>query len=124
VPADGDQAGAQVWTRGPGERGEDGSRGRAEGTAAALVAYSNRARRPSCREPIGDSTERHQLPPTEEIERLSIESGMGKLNRPLSRDQIAPRPVRVRPLIAFHTTTAMTAPMTATTIVDTLMPVR
>ena len=37
-------------------------------------------------------------------------------------DQIGPLPVRALPRIMFHTTTAMTAPMTATTIVVMLMP--
>jgi hypothetical protein len=40
-----------------------------------------------------------------------------------AKAQSAPRPVRVRPEIAFQATTAITAPMTATTIVVTLIPV-
>ena len=38
-------------------------------------------------------------------------------------DQIGPRPTRALPRMAFHTTTTITAPMAATTIVVRLMPV-
>ena len=38
-------------------------------------------------------------------------------------DQIGPRPTRALPRMAFHTTTTITAPMAATTMVVRLMPV-